>query len=261
MQAYLGGQDVSLAISLVASDGSPIEATAVQYRLTNQDEIELVAKVALTSFTAGDDEVIVAIPGALNTLGASSVRELRVVELYVTCSAGVLKLTTEYILEAEAVLRTGLNSFQTYSAALLAGYELPNMEAWNDASKGNRINALIAARRNIGKLYLRYIAEADMTRLAVPWESGNVTMLTADQFATLPTDMREAICRAQVIEADFLLGGDPVGDIRRSGVMSSTVGEASQFFRTSKPYEGPVCKRALQELGKYIAPIKRVGRG
>ena len=43
--------------------------------------------------------------------------------------------------------------------------------------------------------------------------------------------------------------------------MSATIGESSQFFRTSKPYEGAVCKRALKEVSRYLIGGSRVGRG
>ena len=126
MQAYLGGQDVTLTIPLMDAVGEVIDATAVQYRVIDQAETELVAKTTIATFTNGDAEAIVAIPAALNDLG-SLMRGLRVVELYVTTEAGVSLITVEYVIEASAVLAVGVNSFQTYPAAVLVGYELPNL--------------------------------------------------------------------------------------------------------------------------------------
>lgn len=51
-----------------------------------------------------------------------------------------------------------------------------------------------------------------------------------------------------------------MGDIRRAGIMSATVGESSQFFRTQKPIEGVVCKRALKELTPYVINRVKIGR-
>lgn len=264
MQAYLGGHDVALTIPLINTAGEELAASAVSYRIIDQDETELVAKTALTGFTEGDAEAVVSIPASLNQLGPL-LRGLRVVELYVTTEGGTSLITTEYVIEAFATLVTGVNSFQTYSAAFLVGCELPNLPGWNKANKNERINALSAAYRNFGKLRLRYIHDdADaMTRVITPaeWGSSDITKLTAEQLATLPAEYLACLRRAQVLEADFLLGGDEVGEIRRSGIMSATIGESSQFFRTSKPFEGAVCKRALKEVSSYLIGGVRTGRG
>lgn len=254
MQAYLGGHDVALTIPLINTAGEELAASAVSYRIIDQDETELVAKTALAGFTEGDAEAVVSIPASLNQLG-TLLRGLRVVELYVTTEGGTSLITTEYVIEAFATLVTGVNSFQTYSAASLVGCELPNLPGWNQANKNERINALSAAYRNFGKLRLRYIHDD------AEWGSGDITKLTAEQLATLPAEYLACLRRAQVLEADFLLGGDEVGEIRRSGIMSATIGESSQFFRTSRPFEGAVCKRALKEISGYLITGVRTGRG
>lgn len=269
MQMFLGNQDVTLVVPLISPDGIAIDASAVQYRVINQNETELVAKTTPSAFMTGDTEVEIAIPGLVNSLGVSALRELRIIELYVTGITGLTKLSVEYMIEADVVLVAGINSFQSYPSALMVGYETPNIDAWSSAGKNERINGLTAARRNIGRVAMRYalpMNEIDGTRLVATSQIntgwyGDITTLTAEQFTALPADFKAALCRAQVIEADFLLGGDAAGDIRRSGVMSSTVGESSQFFRTTKPLEGAVCKRAMQELSRYVVVSKRIGRG
>ena len=264
MQAYLGGHDVALTVPLIDAVGGELAASAVSYRVIDQEETELVAKTTLQGFTEGDTEVVVSIPASLNQLG-TLLRGLRTVELYVTTESGTSLITTEYVIEAFATLVSGVNSFQSYSTAALIGCELPNLPGWNQAGKSERTNALTAAYRNFGKLHLRYIHDdADaLTRVITPaeWGSSDITNLNADQLATLPTEYLACLRRAQILEADFLLGGDEVGEIRRSGIMSATIGESSQFFRTSKPYEGAVCKRALKEVSRYLIGGSRVGRG
>lgn len=264
MQAYLGGHDVALTIPLIGAAGEELAATAVSYRVIDQEETELVAKTTLSGFTEGDTEAVVSIPASLNQLGAL-LRGLRTVELYVTTESGTSLITTEYVIEGLATLVPGVNSFQGYSAAALVGCELPNLPGWNSAGKNERVTALTAAYRNFGKLRLRYIHDDvdAMTRVITPaeWGSSDITKLNAEQLATLPAEYLACLRRAQVLEADFLLGGDEVGEIRRSGIMSATIGESSQFFRTAKPYEGAVCKRALKEVSPYLIGGNRVGRG
>lgn len=264
MQAYLGGQNVVLTIPLVDSAGVAIVASGVQYRVIDQNEQELIAKVTLIGYVAAAPNAVVTVLGTDNALGTAT-RALRVVELHVTSASGVTVISTEYLIEATSVLVISTNTFQTYSAAVLVGYEMPSLPAWNDATKKDRISALISAFRNFSRLRLRYInydGTMDQSRLVVAPDFAcfDITMMDQSQFIALPVEYRNAICRAQIFEAEFLLGGEEIEDIRKSGIMSATVGESSQFFRASKPYEGAVCKRAMKELHRYIITNKSVGR-
>lgn len=263
MQAYLGNQDVTLTIPLVTASGEVIDATAVQYRVIDQDEVELVAKVALATFAPGDAEVTITVDAAQNDLGLAT-RAVRSVELYVEGTGGTTLLTAEYVIEVASVLAVGVNSFQTFPNAVMIGFELPNLPGWNAASRQERMNALMAAYRNFGKLALRYVTEDTdpMTRVIQPveWNYNDITKMPQNVLLQLPSEYLAALRRAQVYEADFLLGGDEVGDIRRSGLMSATIGESSQFFRPAKPYEAAVCKRALKEVSRYLISSVRVGR-
>lgn len=245
MQAYLGGTDVTVTIPLLDAVGNALAADSVEYRVIDQDENIVVAKTALAGFIAGDTVAIVGIPAVSNDLGTLK-RGVRAVELFVTTDAGVVMISHEYIIEALETLIVGVNSLMTYSSALLVSYDIPNLPGWGQATKVERQRALHAAYRNLGRVSLRFVDD--------------VTDLDAGQLATLDAKYLECLKRAQVIEADFLLGGDEVDAIRRSGIMSATVGESSQFFRTSKPLDGPICKRAMKELAEYTNMRARVGR-
>lgn len=251
MQAYLGGTAVSLTIPLVDADGECIVADSVEYRVIDQNEVELVAKVALAGFTSGDDQAVVEVSSIINTLPLNDLRGMRVVELYALTLTGTIKVEQGYFIEAEAVLVEGVNSFQSYSKAVYSSYEIPAIQGWGQCDKSERVAALIAARRNIG--HLRFLDSSAST--------SDITELTQTQWAAMPVEFKAAVCRAQIIEADYLLGGDPYGEYRRAGVMSMTVGEAKQFFRPAKAIEGAVCARAMKELSKYILIRTRIARG
>lgn len=263
MQTCLSSEALTLAIPLHDENSTCYEATAVEYRIVDQADTELVARVSLAGFASGDTQAVIAIDGAINTIAAGAYRELRSVELFLTVTTGTIKLTHEYIVEAASVLALGVNSFQGYNAALLTGFDIPNLPKWNDASKSDRIAAMISAWRNIGRLYLRYFAEEnDQSRIIfITSESGNLTALTADQFGYLPVLMKTAVYRAQVMEADYILGNDDMDAIRSSGIISRAVGESTDVYVPTRPYAGPVCTRVLKELGRYIVHSKRVGRG
>lgn len=264
MQTYLNGESLTLAIPLTDELGTCYEVSVVDYRIVDQADAELVARSNLATFNSGDKQAVISISAAVNTLTVGgSPRELRAVELFLTTTAGTVKLTHEYVVEASSVLALGVNSFQGYNAALLVGFDIPNLPAWNAASKAERISAMIASWRNIGRLYLRYFAEEnDQSRIVyITSESGNLTALTADQFNSLPDLMKEAVYRAQVMESDYILGNDNMDEIRNAGLVSTSVGESEQVFKPVAPYQGAVCKRAMKELSRYIDNKKRVVRG
>lgn len=260
MQAYLGGQDVTLTIPLVDSTGVDIDATSVSYRVIGQAENVLVAKDVVSTFAAGDTTVSVSVSGDINTLPSGESLGLRVVELYVKTDIGTIKLEYGYFIEAEEVLAETVNSFQSYNAAMFLAYEMPNIPGWNEATKSDRIAAMIAARRNIGRLRFRYVFDAYQNIVDNTMGIADLTLATAQQWNAMPKQFRDAVCRAQIAEADFLLGGQEYGDLRRAGLVSMTVGEAKQFFRPSKPFQGVVCERAMRELGKFVLFHTRITR-
>lgn len=262
MQAYLGGTDVTVTIPLVDAAGNALSADSIEYRVIDQDEQVVVAKVALSGYGVGDPDAIVTIPAASNDLGTLK-RAVRAVELFVTTGAGVVMISHEYVVEALETLVVGENSLMTYSSAVLVAFDIPNLPGWNQATKQERMRALHAAYRNLGKVKLRFVDDdSDMTSVITPeeWNSSNVTDFSAAQLAALNAKYVACLKRAQLIEADFLLGGDEVDAIRRSGIMSATVGESSQFYRTQKPLDGPICKRAMREVSEYMNTRVRVGR-
>ena len=272
MKAFLSGQDVTLTIPLQDDFDNALVPTALSYRVVDQDEVELIAKTALALPTAGDSAEVT-IPGDKNVVvpgdpprvpGYSATpqyRQVRVVELYVVTAEGTVKLVREYVIEAEEVLVEAINSFQNYGHAIMVGMNLPQLPHWNDASKQERITALIRARQNIGMLRFRYVFDAYQNIVDNTLGVADLTLATPAQWAAFPRQFKEALQRAQVIEADYLLmPDDTIAAFRRDGLMSMTVGEAKQFFRPQKPIEGPVCKRAMRELTKWVLSRHRVTR-
>jgi hypothetical protein len=259
-QAYLGGNLVTALIDLIDTDGDPIKASAVSYRVVNQAETELVASTVLTSFAPGDPQAVVIVPADKNVLAAGAHRELRVIELLLTTDEGTVKLSHEYVIEADQMLTEGVNSFQNYATALLGAYDIPSLPGWDGAEKPQRIAALIQARLNIAQLTFSYVFDGSQDVMQPSFSLRDLTSLSDTEYASLPTEFKVAAKRAQILEADYLLGGDPVGDLRRQGIISSTIGPSTQFFRQRKPLDLPVCKRAVQALGKYVVLRVRLTR-
>lgn len=260
MQAYLGGQAVTAEIALVDTDGNAIVASAINYRVVNQAEVELVPSTALTSFTAGDPNAVVVVSGLNNTLTAGAARELRIIELILTTVEGTIKLSYNYFIEADELLTEGVNSFQNYGTALLGAYDIPDMEGWNNASKPDRMAGMIQARANMGALRFRYVFDFFQNIVEPSFGVRDITLLTPTEWAALPITFKDALRKAQLLEANSLLGGDPASDVRRSGIVSKRVGESSDTFRQTKPLELVVCRRAYMALAKYITNRVRVAR-
>lgn len=259
MNTFLPAQPVTVAIAV------PPGATEYYWRLIDQSETILIPnadpvaidgqeKLAIT--VPADKNVLpmIAGPWEQNSLAAPSLRGIRVVEAYFTTPSGLVKSVDEYMIEAEQTLVINVNSFQTYSESVMSSYDVLTIPGWDAASKADRIRALIAARRNIAQLRFRYVFDAYQDRVEATIGVSDLTMVNLQNWLALPVDFKNALKRAQVLEADFLLqGGDnPVDVKRRMGIISETIGESSMFMRSTKPIEQALCKRAMKELAKYI---------
>ena len=166
-----------------------------------------------------------------------------------------------------------------FGPALLTALDIPALEAWDGASEDQRIAALIDARErivqlnfnllnsnvNFGQDSLQYVPEGQYQSSYVARNSlfifhGNLAILTPQQFTTLPERFKTALRKAQVAEADRILGGDPYDEKRQSGLVMEQVGESRQMFRAGKALTLPVCRRALGYLSYYVTFNKRIGR-
>lgn len=274
MDIFFAGSPVSLVVPLQDRNGGLIEASAVEYRITKQGGEEVLPRTALIGF-AGDAEVTIDIPGALNELApieaeTLALREVRNVELYLTIAGGTAQISKSYILERIDALVSGLNSFQTLPEAEMNALDVPGLNGWAAASERDKLAALVDARLRIVQLRfvsfdwsqdsLQYAFDGRTTAGPFAFE-GDLGDLRPADYARLPERFRLALCKAQVVEADALLGGDPVDVRRQEGLMLESIGEVKQMFRPGKPLDLPVSKRALRYLSPYISFAKRIGRG
>jgi hypothetical protein len=257
---FLSNRPVVITVQLTDDAGNPISVSSVEYRLSNQDDTELMTLTNLSSFEAESDQALITIAADKNVFSGSNLRELRILDVYLTTPEGVILRSYEYVISAEQTLVEGENSFQAYGRAVMNAGEIPRLDGWNDADKEERVKALLRARRNIGKLRFRYVYDDNQDIIDNTLSVSSLDEATVEEYFRLPQEFREALQRAQVIEADHLLGGDARGEFRRDGVMSMGAGEARQFFRPSKPLDGTVCTRTMKELAKWILTRKRISR-
>lgn len=293
MDIFLAGTPVSLSIPLQDRSGNPIVADSVDYRVVDQSGAEVVARTPLASFVAGDStatvdilasqNAVAAIPSTItfNQIDTFSVREVRTIELFVVVGGNTVLLLKSYAIEPSDPLVVGINSFQTFSQAELTALEVPNTPGWDSASDHDKIAALIEARQHLcqlnfwmlnsnvnwGQDSLNFVPEGSFD---TPYAgsnhnpfvfNGNLSLLTPTNFARLPARFRAALNRAQLAEADTIIGGDPIDERRKHGVVVETIGEVKQMYRQSKPVDLPCSRRALKYISYYVSFGKKIGRG
>lgn len=263
MNAYLAGQGISVTIDAVDSAGNPVSASAASYRVIDQDGNELVAMTPIADWTDASTSYSATVPAASNTLTAGQLRALRTVELHMQATGPVIGMvvnSVSYVIEAVETLVVPSNSFQTYQQAVMTAFNMVALDRWQGTAKQQRTAALAQAWRNICALRFRNKRDGQ-SYLSESFAVGNLAEYTATEYATLPSEFRESLTRAQVIEADHLLrsDSDPV-KMRESGIRSHTVGESSTTFTAAGVAQAPVCAAALKELMRYVETSLRIGR-
>jgi len=268
MDKFLAAQTVTRTITLVNNDGTPISPTAASYRLLDESGNELVAATPVPGFSSGDGTAVIEVSPADNTLATGVSRALREIELTLTLPGGQVVQTDSYMVEILNGLAIPSESFQTLGKAELTAATIPGLIAWPAASRDDKISALVQARNNIAGLSFRRIWANYQNRIEYEIGQG-ITMgidvlylflLTPAEFADLDADFKTALNRAQVLEADFLLDGDPVQKRREQGIVMEKVGEVTTMFRNGKPGRKPISEKAMRAIAMYVDDTISIGR-
>lgn len=279
MDVFTASTEVTVSIALADKSGNTLAVDAVTYRVLDQDGNVVVPDTALASFVAGTESAVVAVPAESNTLPDGEVSAIRSLELDCAIGSNTVTIQAAYGVERADILVVGLNSFQTFVQAQHIAQSLINIPNWEAADGRSQMLALIEARAHVVRLSFRalnsnvnwgqdslnfipegsrdvnYIGLSDMFNF-----NGSLELLLPDQFVKLPGYFLHALRRAQVVEADYILGGDSISSRRREGLIQDNVGESRQTFRQTKPLELPVCSRALQFLSRYVSMSLRLTR-
>lgn len=254
MEVFLANTVVIASVPMVDGNGNQIVASAISYRVIDQDDFELVPLTALAGFAAGSSNAVITVASSANQLAAGLVRGARTIQLTCTTASNTVVISHSYALELVEPLTVGVNSFQSFSYAKLTAMDVPDIPGWDAATDRQKISALVDARNHICKLNFRFLGDS--------WSSsygGNLSSLTPSQYGTLPASLRNALRLAQIAEADFILGGDPVMDKIQSGVILDSIGESKQMY-ASRPLQMVVCRRALNYLSGHITLNLSIGR-
>lgn len=246
------GQPIRFEVEL-GQGGHPVAAQSVIVSLRRLDgSVTWNASVA----TAGLSVYEFIVPGEFT--GTLQVREFATVELayYDDLNNHFTSAEIDLVIASGTSLVAGLNSFAGFPDLFLASYDLVDLSAFKLSDKEQQITALVNAYYNIAKLRLEFSTPDTLASAGVISSS---TLTALDLLSLTPQD-RARLLHAQLIEADFLLGGDPIEMQRRTGLLSHAAGESTHFYRTSKPLELPVSRKTAEALRGLITYAIRTGR-
>lgn len=277
MDMYLGGTDVTSFIELADEFGNPLTVDTLDYEVVDQTGAAVVARAPIVGFVAATPNVLIVVPASANTLTSPNVRETRRINLYCVVAGNTLLITKLYAVEANAVLVTGENSFQTYDEAELLSLEIPNLNGWNAATYREKVAALMEARVRLCKLNynifnsnmwtqdsMNFIPEG--TRVTL-WAvgmgyGGDISYIPPASFVTLPPRFLKALRLAQVAEANYITGiaNGQIVDKHAQGLVSDAVGESKQVFSRGIPLKLQVSRDAARYVSSFITYNIRTSR-
>jgi hypothetical protein len=169
-----------------------------------------------------------------------------------------LKVVSEESSLAPIDLVVLTNSFQSYADAMLLSREMSGLAAWSAASDIDRSKALIDAFERLIRVGYRVPRpDSDLqsrfdANYATEISPRHWDIVTLPEFEALPARFLRALKKAQVAEAEVILGGDLISGRRRAGLLSETVGESSMMFRPGKPLQLGVSEQALVYLTGFV---------
>lgn len=171
----------------------------------------------------------------------------------------------ELIIESENLLTVGENSFATYQQLVLDGFDMTDLSAFRDAAKEEQVAALITAYYNIGSMRVTLFKHRDVADQTLILDDvlpaiSSTRSLRADVLAVLKPSVLLQLKRSQLAEANSILGGNPIERSRTLGLLSHSAGESTHFYRTTKPLELPISKRAAIELRGILNYALRISR-
>jgi len=260
MNSYAAGLAVNVTLEFHDLNGDPVTPTALSYMVQDENGTELIPGSVLP-LEAGATSATILIPAEHNRLAPRESAGVRVVTLFMNDAAGAHEVYTTYMLRRPQRLQVLDNSFITYPKSILIADEIPRLDAWNMANAMDRQAALIEAYTRLTRFgyIVKRPEEADSMSYLTDdlWGTARITpqmwpVMEAAYFNALPQNFRTALAKAQVAEANEILAGDVVGELRRSGLLSKSVGESSMMFRSGKPLEMGISHQALNYLTGFV---------
>jgi hypothetical protein len=253
--SYQADQIVKLFPEFIDDDGTPYAVVSASYALYDRVN-ELATAQPVTIF--GVDRPELAVPANLNQLNPDETIAYRRVVISASDENGQnYTHSMVYFIKLDASLVVGDNSFAILPDLQTAAVDMIHLRAFANATEDEQTSALIQAWNNLGQLPVRF----DDLEGTDSYDKGSTRELIDADINILQPKTYQRLIRAQIIEADDVLGGNPIEARRRLGLISDSSGESAHFFRTSKPLNLPCCRAAIDELRGIVNWGARIGRG
>ncbi|WP_062120525.1 hypothetical protein [Aureimonas sp. AU40] len=265
MQIFPENYVVTYDVPLHDLNDKPVEVTGASVSVTDERRRPLGAIDAVLGET-----LRVVVPAELNALQAgTSGMEGRVVTVVLHTPGGDITRQLVYAVQGTDSLAVPNNSFQTIHEARIKAFDLPGLKMVHGASDRDLRAALIEAYARLTRISLKIIDSYDRETLILPEVNYRTRFTYIDQqhwhemdvatFDDFPAYFTDRLKRAQIIEADEILTGDIIGDKRRAGVLSESIGESSMMFRNGVLDMG-VTRAALEALTGLVHYQFRITR-
>jgi hypothetical protein len=255
VKVYRAGEAVKVTVPFSDGNGARLVPVSLSYRVVDDVGTVVKGSAAVTQFDVGQGGIDIIVAAADNDLG-DEVAGFRRVELTITTASFEYVRQEDYLLEAAQLFLVGTNSFMTYETALVVARSLAPIPGWDVASVEARRFALFRAFDQLNSFsYTFEYPDAECSET-----QGSIEDLEEGEFLALKVSQILAFRKAQLLQADYLLGGNAIEQNIADGLQSSTVGEVSQFYRPRATLVLPVCKAALSYIGKYVRWGIRIGR-
>lgn len=252
--SYRANQDLTLYPEFTDDLGAPIVPVAATFTVHDRTG-EIAAAQPVDLFSYAKPELIV--QAQYNALADGETMAWRRIQITVDDEKGkTYQNEIVYYLKEGLGLIAGRNSFANLLDLNVVAADMIHLKMFQLASEEEQASALIQAWNNLGQLPVQF----DDLKGTDSYDKGSTRELIDADLSRLAPKTYQRLLRAQVIEADYILGGNPIEARRRTGLISDSAGESAHFFRTSKPLNLPCCRAAIDELRGIVNWSVRLGR-
>lgn len=259
MSEYTVNQgDTSPVILIGSSSMVTTTGWTCTLKVLDANDVELINKTITETNEANDRFRAYLTPAETTALPVETYRLF--IELSNAALTPPFNVEEKHILHVEpdmdvgdiVVITRATNSFGTYEELLTTLGQMPLLKQAPSVGRRELRASLVQSYYNICLLTLDFGLTSETT------SPHDFTVADLDELTATQLDI---LLRAQLTEADMLLGANPIEDRRRAGLLSDSVGESAHFFRTTKPIELPVYKETARVLKGAMIWTKRIGRG
>lgn len=279
MKSYPEETKITIEVPVQTASGESFsEECSFDWTLMDSDSQKLTEGKG----TSSEGKAVITIDAEFGKVPEGQAKDIRA--LIVNMATETETLATQkiyYALVAKNPLIVGENSFVTLEKFYLIASMTPGLDQVDTANEADLVTSLLESYQristhrfrlpyssirmeNVGyksEIAWRPRAITDADPLGIYTHSFKITDLTSDEFENLPSDFKDALMKAQVIEANSILAPtDTIEERRRKGVILETIHEVKMMFSSTTPVQTTLAKDALVVLAPYLDNTIRIGR-